>query len=134
MAELTRAQIDAGNAHGREIVATLPHAATARYDRRSRRIIVELTNGSLFAFPAELAQGLAGASADQLSEIELSGAGYGLHWPQLDADLTVPGLLAGVFGTARWMAAQAGRASSPAKAAAARRNGIKGGRPRKAVA
>ena len=134
MAELTRAQIDAANARGREIASTLPHAASARYDRRSRRIIVELTNGSLFAFPAELAQGLAGAAADQLSEIELSGSGYGLHWPLLDADLTVPGLLAGVFGTARWMAAQAGRASSPAKAAAARRNGAKGGRPHKAVA
>jgi hypothetical protein len=134
MAELTRVQIDAANARGREIAATLPHAAKARYDRRSRRIVVELTNGSLFAFPAELAQGLAGASADQLSEIELSGGGYGLHWPQLDADLTVPGLLAGIFGTARWMAAQAGRASSPAKAAAARRNGAKGGRPHKAVA
>jgi hypothetical protein len=134
MAELTRAEIDAANARGREIASTLPHAASARYDRRSRRIIVELTNGSLFAFPAELGQGLAGASADQLSEIELSGGGFGLHWPKLDADLTVPGLLAGVFGTARWMAAQAGRASSPAKAAAARRNGTKGGRPRKAVA
>ena len=38
----------------------------------------------------------------------------------------------GVFGTAKWMAAQAGRATSPAKAAAARANGRKGGRPRKA--
>lgn len=134
MAELTRAEIDAANARGREVASTLPHAARARYDRRSKRIIVELINGSLFAFPAELAQGLAGGSAEQLSQIELSGGGYGLHWPQLDVDLTVPGLLAGVFGTARWMAAHAGRASSPAKAAAARRNGAKGGRPHKAVA
>lgn len=129
MADLTRAQIDAANARGREIASTLPHAASARYDRRSGRIVVELTNGSLFAFPAALGQGLSGATANELSDIELSGGGYGLHWPQLDADLTVPGLLAGVFGTARWMAAQAGRVSSPAKAAAARRNGAKGGRP-----
>lgn len=134
MADLTDAQIEAANARGREMAATLPHASVARYDRRSGRIMVELTNGSMFAFPADLAQGLAGASADALSEIELSAGGYGLHWPQLDADLTVPGLLAGVFGTARWMAAQAGRATSETKAAAARRNGAKGGRPRKAVA
>lgn len=134
MAELTDAQIEAANARGREIASTMPHAAAAHYDRRTRRIVVELTNGSLFAFPAELAQGLAGASSDALSEVELSGGGYGLHWPRLDADLTVPGLLAGVFGTSRWMASLAGRATSPAKASAARRNGAKGGRPRKAVA
>ena len=133
MADLTQAQIDRANATGREIAETLPHAARARYDRSARRIVIELTNGSLFAFPAELAQGLAGATPEALGEIEFSGGGYGLHWPQLDVDLTVPGLLAGVFGTARGMAAQAGRATSPAKAAAARRNGAKGGRPRKAA-
>ena len=46
-------------------------------------------------------------------------------------DLSIPGLLAGVFGTRAHMARQAGRATSPAKASAARRNGAKGGRPRK---
>lgn len=134
MAELSQAQIDRANAAGRELAAAVPHAVRARYDRRSRRIVIELTNGSQFAFPAELAQGLSGASPEALAEIELSGGGYGLHWPSLDVDLTVPGLLAGVFGTARWMAARAGRATSPAKAAAARRNGAKGGRPRKVAA
>lgn len=134
MAELTQAQIDRANAAGRELAAAVPHAVRARYDRRSRRIVIDLTNGSRFAFPPELAQGLSGASPDVLSEIELSGGGYGLHWPSLDVDLSVPGLLAGVFGTARWMAAKAGRATSPAKAAAARRNGAKGGRPKKAAA
>lgn len=134
MADLTDAGIESANARGKEIATTMPHAAAARYDGRSKRIVVELTNGSLFAFPANLAQGLAGASPDALADIELSGGGYGLHWPQLDADFSVPGLLAGVFGTARWMAGQAGRATSVAKASAARRNGAKGGRPKKAVA
>jgi len=133
MAELTQAQIDRANAAGRELAAAVPHAVRARYDRRSRRIVIDLTNGSRFAFPPELAQGLSGASPEALSEIEVSGGGYGLHWPSLDVDLSVPGLLAGVFGTARWMAAKAGRATSPAKAAAARRNGAKGGRPKKAA-
>jgi len=54
-----------------------------------------------------------------------------LAWDALDLDYTVAGLVNGVFGTARWMAARAGRTSSPAKAAAARTNGAKGGRPRK---
>lgn len=72
------------------------------------------------------------ATAEELADIELLGRGYGLHWEQLDVDYTVPGLVNGVFGTARWMAARAGRATSPAKAEAARANGAKGGRPRKA--
>jgi hypothetical protein len=61
------------------------------------------------------------------------GLGIGLHWEQLDVDVSVPGLLAGLFGTKAWMdrqrAARAGTARSPAKAEAARRNGAKGGRP-----
>lgn len=134
MAELTRAEIDAANARGRELAASTPLASRARFDRRNGRIVVELNNGAMFAFRPELAQGLAGADPEALADIHLSGGGYGLHWPRLDVDLAVPALLAGVFGTARWMAAQAGRASSPAKAAAARRNGHKGGRPRKAAA
>ena len=60
--------------------------------------------------------------------------GLGLHWEQLDVDVSVPGLLAGLFGTKAWMdrqrAAKAGAARSSLKADAARRNGAKGGRPK----
>ena len=64
----------------------------------------------------------------------MAGAGFGLHWPSRDADLAIAGLVNGVFGTRKWMselARRAGRATSPAKAAATRANGAKGGRPRK---
>jgi hypothetical protein len=58
-----------------------------------------------------------------------------LRWASLDVDLYVPALVAGIFGTRSWMtrelAAIAGRSKSAAKAAAARANGKKGGRPRK---
>jgi hypothetical protein len=94
-------------------------------------MVVELTNGCTFAFPTALVQGLSDAQDEQLEEVELLGDGYGLHWENLDVDYSVQGLLAGVFGTASWMAQRAGRATSPAKAAAARANGAKGGRPRK---
>jgi hypothetical protein len=85
----------------------------------------------MFAFPPRLAQGLESATEAQLGQIEILGAGYGLHWEALDVDLTIPGLMAGLFGTRAYMAQQAGRATSPAKAAAARANGAKGGRPRR---
>lgn len=132
MVELTREEIAAARAAGRLRRATEPHARSARYDRRSGRIVVELDSGATFAFPPRLVEGLSEATPDELAEVELLGGGYGLHWERLDVDYTVPGLVSGVFGTAKWMAARAGRATSPAKAAAARANGAKGGRPRKA--
>jgi hypothetical protein len=131
MAELTDAQIDAALARGKAARSSEPRAAAARYDRELGRVIVDLSNGCTFAFPPRLAQGLEDATDDQLAEVEILGAGYGLRWAALDADLSIPGLLAGIFGTRAYMARRAGQARSEAKAAAARANGIKGGRPRK---
>lgn len=131
MAELTDAQIDAALERGARARAEEPRAAAARYDAIGDRVVVELTNGCAFIFPPRLAQGLEGASADQLAGIEVLGSGSGLHWEALDVDLSVPGLLAGAFGTKAYLARRAGQVRSPAKAAAARANGAKGGRPRK---
>ena len=80
------------------------HAVSARYDRRTSRVVVKLNTGVQIAFPPALAEGLVGASQEDLAEIEISPAGLGLHWPRLDADVYVPALLQGVFGTKNWMA------------------------------
>jgi hypothetical protein len=133
MVELTDTEIDAAIERGGTARQSEPRAAKARYDKRRGRVVVELTNGCSFTFPPRLAQGLENATDDQLSQVEILGTGYGLHWEALDADLSVPGLLAGLFGTAAYMARQAGRVTSTAKAAAARQNGAKGGRPLKAA-
>jgi hypothetical protein len=131
MAGLTDAQIDAALERGRTARLHEPRAAATRYDRRSGRVVVELANGCTFAFPPHLAQGLEVAIEEQLSQVEILGSGSGLHWEALDADLSIPGLLAGLFGTKAYLAQQAGRATSPAKATVARANGAKGGRPRR---
>lgn len=39
----------------------------------------------------------------KLAKIKVSPNGLGLHRPLLDADLYVPGLIEGAFGTGRWM-------------------------------
>jgi hypothetical protein len=132
MAELTDAEFEAASKRGALARANEPRAQSARYDRQLGRVIVDLTNGCTFAFPPRLAQGLETASDDQLEQLEVLGAGYGLHWEALDVDLSIPGLLGGIFGTRAYLARRAGQARSDAKAAAARANGAKGGRPRKA--
>ncbi len=123
MAELTDAAIDAALERGQVDHASGQRAAAARYDRASGRVVDDLENGCTFAFPPRLAQGLEAATDDQLAAVELLSRGYGLHWEELDVDLSLPGLMAGLFGTAAWMARRAGQAKSAAK----------GGRPRKSA-
>ncbi len=40
----------------------------------------------------------------RLGRIVVDGDGFNLHWPALEADLYVPALVGGVFGTRAWMA------------------------------
>jgi Protein of unknown function (DUF2442) len=135
MVSVTDAQLKAAEARGRKMLETEPRALAAHYDRDTGRVTVDLVNGCTYAFPAQLVQDLHGASHDDLAGIEVDGLGFNLHWPTLDVDLYVPALVSGIFGTRAWMARElarvAGQATSPAKAAAARSNGAKGGRPRK---
>jgi hypothetical protein len=128
------AQAEAAVARGTVARTLTPHAVHAEYRANSRTVNVGLSNGAAFTFPVSLVEKLAGAEHEALAPIELSPLGTGLHWPVLDVDLTVEGLLLGVFGNRAWtrqQAAVAGRATSGAKAAAARANGTRGGRPRK---
>lgn len=114
------------------------YAVSARYDRATERVIIDLNTGVQLIVPTAKIEGLSGAAPEDLEEIEVSPAGLGLYWPALDADVYLPGLLQGIFGTRRWMAGQlgatGGKARSAAKVAAARENGRKGGRPRKTAA
>jgi len=111
------------------------YAVSARYDRRASRVVVNLNTGVQLSVPTRNLEGLTDAPEEDLAEIEISPAGLGLHWPKLDADVYVPALLRGVFGSKKWMAAllgaSGGKSTSAAKTAAARRNGHKGGRPRR---
>ena len=103
MGELTDEEIDAANERGRIAMATTPRAASARFDREHEKIIVDLVSGATFAFPARLLQGFDVAAPDEIAEVEVLGVGFGLHWETLDADFTVAGLMAGRFGSARYM-------------------------------
>src|SRR5271165_6946570 len=135
MAALTEEQLRRAEARGLGMLEA--RATAAHYDPTTGRAVIELANGCAYAFPAQRVQDLQGASDEDLAVVEVDGAGFNLHWPKLDVDLYVPALVAGVFGTRAWIARElarvAGRVRSPAKAAAARSNGAKGGRPRKSA-
>lgn len=115
-----------------------PRAVSARYDAGRGRVVVTLSTGVELGLAPRDVEGLAGASAADLRVIEVEAMGLGIRFPRLDADLYVPALLESVLGSRRWMAARlgaaGGRARTPAKTAAARANGRRGGRPRKTAA
>jgi hypothetical protein len=127
--QLTDAAIEAAIAAGQKRLATVPHGVNVYYVTNNDIIVVELNNGCHFGFPSQKIQGLEGASPAQLAEVTLQGAGYALDWPNLDVQADLQALMAGIFGTRSYMAKIAGTATSEKKAAAARENGAKGGRP-----
>ncbi len=55
-------------------------------------ILVAFASGGSFEFPCSSYPRLAQATPSQLADTELSP--FGIHWPQLDEDLSIRGLLA----------------------------------------
>ena len=67
---------------------------------------------------AKFSKRLADGTAIEQAAIRVSPAGYGLHWPLLDEDLTIDGLMAGRVSMEsdasfeRWLASRPKRPSS----------------------
>ena len=102
---VTQLEHDEATERGKEALCTQPRAMTAHYDAASHCIVVELNTGYTVSFPPERAQGFESATPEDLLEIEISFPGFGIHFPKVDADLWVPALAQGIFGSKRWEAA-----------------------------
>jgi hypothetical protein len=136
MAEVM-AQLPAARARARYHRKTRPYAKTARYDRRTRTVRIGLLNGVEVSLPIAIFPALADATEAERADIEVLPGGGGLNWERLDVQYSVPAIIREALGP--WVLMQAagsagGSVRSKAKAAAARENGKKGGRPRKANA
>lgn len=59
------------------------------------RLIVDLADGRTIAVPVAWYPRLACATPEQRAHWEVAGAGYGIHWPDIDEDLSTEGLLRG---------------------------------------
>ena len=106
----------------------------AQYDATRDVIDLRFRSGGSMTIPRQIVPGLDDVPASALAAITVSPAGDGLSWPSFDVDIYIPGLVERAFGTrlfARATGQRGGRRLSKAKAAAARANGAKGGRPRK---
>ncbi len=133
--EISDEVFEAANQRGKARKAAYPAVVAARYDRRICKIVVSLASGLDLAFSPHDAQGLETARPIDLTDIQISASGLGIHFPKLDADIYIPALMEGFLGSKSWTASENGRrggkSASGAKSAAARQNGRLGGRPRK---
>ena len=78
-------------------------AKAVRYEPTTRTLHVQTERGEEKTFDIDLLQGVSGASDKDAANIEVLGAGTGLHWPNIDASLLVHELCLGIYGTKRWM-------------------------------
>lgn len=69
------------------------HNKIKSVDVSAERLKVELLDGRVVSLPLSLFPTLAKAKAKERFRWELCGAGTGIHWPLLDYDLSVAGLL-----------------------------------------
>jgi Protein of unknown function (DUF2442) len=111
------AQFDEARAAGKTLAEIEPRAIKAWYAADSERVFIELTNGVIMGFPYQLLQGLANGTPEQLAEVEIMPTGSALHWESLDADLGVPQLASGLFGSKAWMT-ELGRSGGQSKSLA----------------
>jgi len=58
-------------------------------------VFVELADGRTVSAPLAWYPRLLHATPQQRSNCVIAGAGYGIHWPEIDEDLSVEGLLRG---------------------------------------
>jgi len=132
----TDAEIDAAleraKAHDND-----PLARTVKYVQDLNLLIIGLNNGQRLVLPLEDVPELGKVTKKQFENWELVGRGQAINFPDVDIALPIDGIIEGIYGHRRWMSQlgqKGGSANTLAKKRASRKNGKKGGRPRKAVA
>jgi hypothetical protein len=127
------AEYEAARRRTQRAMRERPYAAAASVDSRARMLNVRLLNGCAFLIPVDVIPELRSLSDRDLEKVQVWPGGVGLRWDKQDIDLSVVGLARLALGGTnllRAAGAAGGSARTPAKAAAARANGRKGGRPR----
>jgi len=70
-------------------------ASASRVWFDSENMWVSLTDGRQISIPLAYFPRLLNATSEQRKKCEMSGGGTGLHWEEIDEDISVPGLLLG---------------------------------------
>ena len=112
---------------------TEPRLNVVRFDPGSQTFAMEFKSGADLKAPLSLFSCFKNADPNKIANAKIVSHGSAVHWDELDVQMTTVSIINQVFGIKSLAenARKAGRKTSPAKTAAARANGAKGGRPRK---
>ena len=123
----------AAEQRGTELAQQPTALVAATLDEVKRALRLTFRNGTELAIPVRAINEIADAPLAKLRDVVASPLGDGLIFDDADVAIYVPGLLRDLFGAAfaGALGKRGGRARTAAKGAAARKNGRKGGRPRK---
>jgi hypothetical protein len=69
-------------------------AKSVAFDEAMMQVV--FTDGRVLCVPLAWFPVLRAATPEQRARYEIGGGGVGLHWPDLDEDLSIAGLMAGV--------------------------------------
>lgn len=122
-------------ARARERTAT--KIKSASYDRRGDSIIAKLSTGAVLIVPRKKVPGFAKAAPRHIADLAITSGGEGLWSDSVDDGVLLEQMLVLAAGEAMLgtIGARINAAKrSPARAAASRVNGAKGGRPKKTAA
>lgn len=109
MTDITESSFIAAQKRAHEKSENGQTARAAWHDKSSNRLHIELNSGMEISISPSLIEGLQYATAADMSQIEITPCGLGLHFPRIDADILILPLLSGVFGSKKWMNEQLGR-------------------------
>lgn len=86
--------VEARGYAGRAFVPTTALAKAVEFSEEMMH--VQLTDGRVLSVPLVWFPTLREASPEQRARCQIRAGGRGLHWPDLDEDLSIAGLMAGV--------------------------------------
>jgi hypothetical protein len=125
---LDRRSLERARIEGEREMARSPVALS--YSASSDSLTLKMPTGTKVIIPRRWMEEFRDLSKTDLKKVRLGTVRDSVEIDELDIHISVMGLLRdAVFGDDPY--ARAGRVSSPAKARAARRNGARGGRPKK---
>jgi hypothetical protein len=114
-------------------------AKSARVNRRSGILTITMVGDVVVALPLtrinDVFPGSVPVGDPRIADVRVEDNGSTIVWPKLQVDFSVAEMLPEFMGivTAKAAARKAGSTKSEARAAAARANGAKGGRPKRAL-
>src|ERR1017187_5735733 len=81
-----RDDFELANQRAKGLQRSVPRVVAAHYDRKTGRVVIQLSSKLIVSFSPGDVEGLEDVKAAQLSEIEISPSGFGIHGWKMDAE------------------------------------------------